>query len=816
MEGPPAGKRSGELATRRVLKLKALPELDDDISPTISQVDPDPWAEVDAALGLRPFGNGSFFADGTPERRREVAQMFAPANRAFAELRQIQREKPWMKFSIFAMAVELPSRREKQQTNARPTIFDPAEVRKTLKILRGPSDVFEIRALNAQLKGERFTGTVFGYFDSHDKCIAELGRIQSAVGIYITLNPVKPALLARANNRLKYARKGDPATIDKDVERRQWFLIDVDPVRPAGISATAAEKEAAMSKANLIWAFLRERGLPEPVFADSGNGAHLLYRVDLPREDEKLLEQALYVLAERFDDDEVEIDRGVHNSSRVVRLHGTLAAKGDHLADRPHRLSKSSDAPESLEFVSLDLLRALVKELQPPPAQPKQTRTGTTNEKPSKEDIRSMLASIQGRPGYDAWLRIISAVGDALPASEAIGVLQERWPEENEGEYAEKLKHRLTDVHVGSLIHLAKQHGYEVKQSYEIRGQSMVDYSCEQIDESQNVLGNRWLERERGGLVTGPSGIGKSTAIYQMMGDWACGRVSFGIKPSLTEGLRIIAVQTEDSHNDLIEMSRCVDRLHLNDAQFELVRRNTHIETINDAVGEKFIEKLDSFLEQKPCDLLILNPLSDFIKGELTNEAEVKYFLRQMLNPLLIKHRCGVLCVQPTPKTNRDSTDKYSWFDWMYWGAGSAEFARWARGGIVIVPTADRDVYRFIAAKRFDKLGWIGHEHWYAHSLKDDVVLWIPASEEQMAGCKKAKDHKPEDLHAVFPSEKELLRDDVRLLGKERLQLGYHTTDGFLTILVSHDWIYRREYPRRGKKAEVRFLKNENPSKPLR
>jgi hypothetical protein len=361
-------------------------------------------------------------------------------------------------------------------------------------------------------------------------------------------------------------------------------------------------------------------------------------------------------------------------------------------------------------------------------------------------------------------------------------------------------------------VSLRSLHG---RNGTQIHGYSMVHYSREEIDKSQNVLGNHWCERERGVLVTGPSGIGKSTAVYQMTASWACGEVSFGIAP-LPGGLRIVAVQTEDSYNDLIEMSRCVDRLSLSPAQLELVERNTHIETINDAVGRNFIDKLDSLLQQKPCDLIILNPISDFIPGELTDEKEVKYFLRQLLNPLLAKHHCGGLCVQPTPKTNRDSTEKYSWFDWMYWGAGSAEFARWARGGIVIVPTPIRGTYRFIAAKRYEKLGWLTPEYWYAHSLENDVCLWVPATDEQIALCKKAKDHKPEDLHALFPSEKELLRDDVRLLGKERLGIGYHTTDGFLTILVSHDWIHLREYPRAKKRPEVRFFKNETPSQELR
>jgi hypothetical protein len=344
----------------------------------------------------------------------------------------------------------------------------------------------------------------------------------------------------------------------------------------------------------------------------------------------------------------------------------------------------------------------------------------------------------------------------------------------------------------------------------EIHGLSMVDYSREQIDESQNLLGNRWLERGHGALLTGPSGIGKSTAVYQMTACWACGVVSFGINTPLTSGLRIVAIQTEDSHNDLIEMSRCVHRLSLSETQLELVQHNTHIETINDAVGQKFIDKLGSFLEQKPRDLVILNPLSDFIAGELTDEAEVKAFLRQLLNPLLAKHHCGALCVQPTPKTNRDNTDKYSWYDWMYWGAGSAEFARWARGGIVIVPTAARGTYRFIAAKRFEKLGWLTPEYWYAHSQEDDVGLWIPATEEQKAICKKAKDLKPEDLLAVIPSDKGLLREEIRVLAKQRLGLGKNTTNDFLTLLVDHEQLYPREYPRPKARPQIRFFNNEN------
>jgi putative DNA primase/helicase len=85
------------------------------------------------------------------------------------------------------------------------------------------------------------------------------------------------------------------------------------------------------------------------------------------------------------------------------------------------------------------------------------------NNKPDKAQIRDMLGVIPKRLDYADWIRIVAAVGDALPDEDAIELLKEWSPEEREGEYAEKLRHRLENVHVGTLIHLAKQHGWRPK-----------------------------------------------------------------------------------------------------------------------------------------------------------------------------------------------------------------------------------------------------------------------------------------------------------------------------------------------------------------
>ena len=342
-------------------------------------------------------------------------------------------------------------------------LFDMDEVRRALTILVEPKSVFEVRALEAQLSSERRTGIVSGYFDNVEECVKQLSRLTSARGIYVTLNPLDPALLARRANRLDYVGT-DGTTSDQHVLTRRWLLIDVDADRPSGISATDAEKEAAHAKSREIYRYLKERDWPEPIAGDSGNGIHLLCGVKFPRDDQRLFERLLTALANRFDDDCVKIDRAVHNPARIVRLYGTLAAKGDNTKDRPHRLSKIITRHSLVAQVKDESLRTVLTELEPATQKVSDRRTiADRNSKADKSQIREMLAVIPKRPDYADWIRIVAAVGDALPDEDAIELLKEWSPEERDGEYADKLRHRLENVHIGTLIHLAKQHGWTPK-----------------------------------------------------------------------------------------------------------------------------------------------------------------------------------------------------------------------------------------------------------------------------------------------------------------------------------------------------------------
>ena len=192
--------------------------------------------------------------------------------------------------------------------------------------------------------------TISGYFNDAatlEKAMASVGVVPS---VYITMNPVPAAMLARANNVLKpYA---DLTTGDSDIVKRRWLLIDVDPVRPSGISSTDAEHEAAIALVRDIYTWLTERGVPAGacVVADSGNGAHLLVRVELENSPEAkaLVERVLAALAAQFDTPKLKVDRAVANAARITKLYGTLAAKGDSTIDRPHRMSRLLSVPDPL------------------------------------------------------------------------------------------------------------------------------------------------------------------------------------------------------------------------------------------------------------------------------------------------------------------------------------------------------------------------------------------------------------------------------------------------------------------------------------
>lgn len=223
-------------------------------------------------------------------------------------------------------------------------------IERSLSLLMEPGSTFEIRC------PETSRGVVSGYFnDVQAACVAAFKWSGQADAVCVTLNPVLPDLRARASNRAREFTKSGGTTTDEHILRRRWWLVDCDPERPKGISATSAEKRAAREVALSIREWLSGLGFPLPILADSGNGSHLLYRVELPNDEttKDLLSSCLKALAKQFNSERVTVDVSTYNASRLVKLYGTLACKGDHCPDlgRVHRLSRLVEVPDPIATV---------------------------------------------------------------------------------------------------------------------------------------------------------------------------------------------------------------------------------------------------------------------------------------------------------------------------------------------------------------------------------------------------------------------------------------------------------------------------------
>lgn len=215
-------------------------------------------------------------------------------------------------------------------------------------------DLHEMRILNTD------QGVVSGYFDELEKMAEQALMYDGKHNIFMTLNPVKEELKARSPNQLTVRAK--QTTADSDIASIKYILIDLDPKRPAGVSATNKEKLEAKNLAEKIKEYLKEQGFPEPFFADSGNGYHLILPVELEntKENVQMLKQFLEALHFRFSTNMAEVDRTTFNPARITKVYGTMACKGENTEERPHRRSELLSVPDEVRSATIDHLKSVV------------------------------------------------------------------------------------------------------------------------------------------------------------------------------------------------------------------------------------------------------------------------------------------------------------------------------------------------------------------------------------------------------------------------------------------------------------------------
>ena len=219
--------------------------------------------------------------------------------------------------------------------------YDPKQAINYLNTLGNPIVEVRIFRKDRYLNGQYTGNIIAGYYDNqHFEKLSEDIRIYAldpnTEAIYTTIQQLHPDTLFRIQNRLKTGLGSNDLTSDNLVTGFSLFPIDIDPPRIKGISSTDDELRAAKKKARQITEDLEKAGIPT-LPAMSGNGCHinvLLETFPNSEENTKHFKALGDRVAAHFDADTM-----IYNPSRIFKLYGTCARKGDDTKERPHRMA---------------------------------------------------------------------------------------------------------------------------------------------------------------------------------------------------------------------------------------------------------------------------------------------------------------------------------------------------------------------------------------------------------------------------------------------------------------------------------------------
>jgi hypothetical protein len=230
------------------------------------------------------------------------------------------------------------------------------KIEQAISVLFRPGALVELRG--KQIRG----GMASNYFIDHERMARVIDRANNAEkyeAIWVTLQRVRPG-----TEKTRTDEK--PTTGNNDIEAYEWLVIDID--RPKGDphkkswNATDEELATLRGAAVRVVDWLTQQGFPEPVFACSGNGYHLLYKLDaLPVSYFETLHDVLKAVAHQFRGESAtfDVDTSLADPCQIIKMYGTMSRKspkGSSNGSRPWRESYIENLPRSIEVVSEELL----------------------------------------------------------------------------------------------------------------------------------------------------------------------------------------------------------------------------------------------------------------------------------------------------------------------------------------------------------------------------------------------------------------------------------------------------------------------------
>jgi RecA-family ATPase len=234
----------------------------------------------------------------------------------------------------------------------------------------------------------------------------------------------------------------------------------------------------------------------------------------------------------------------------------------------------------------------------------------------------------------------------------------------------------------------------------EMRTDFLESYNT--LEDPNHVIGHgRWLCRGGSLLITGQSGIGKSSFTMQTACSWALGRELFGIP--VKKALRVGVIQAECDVGDLAEAYQGVtSSMGLSAADRQVLRQNLIFYTETSKTGKDFADLVRKIVVRQHLDVIFCDPLLSYVGGDLSKQEVASHFLRNCIQPILKDTGCIIVFThhegKPKPK---EVTEGQTISDMAYSGLGSSELVNWARAIInVRRESKDYPIFSFNLTKR--------------------------------------------------------------------------------------------------------------------
>ena len=218
---------------------------------------------------------------------------------------------------------------------------------------------------------------------------------------------------------------------------------------------------------------------------------------------------------------------------------------------------------------------------------------------------------------------------------------------------------------------------------------TLSDLQAYQPDPSDFLVGNGFIRRGGGTLLTGGTGLGKSVLAMQFAIGIAVGKDILNIL-RVERPFRVLVLQAE---NDAFVLKRDVTSIiRHTDANPVLVQRNLVIHHLFGVNGKDFGAQLGQLLAVEKPDLVVIDPYQAYVGGIDINSSQPFLNWIKPVEAAIKKAKCALLLVVHTTKPRERG-------DWnarenVYMAAGTSALANWCRASAELMP-AGRETERF-------------------------------------------------------------------------------------------------------------------------